>query len=75
MTRRIIFILTALLGLAGLVTVLASPASAQIPPFPDFTQLFASILNSLPAFIRGFVATLFETILQGFCVFFGNCAS
>lgn len=74
MTRRILICVSALVGLIALVAS-APTASAQIPGFPDFSQLFASILNSLPAFIRNFVSQIFDAILNGFCSFFGNCAS
>jgi cytosine/uracil/thiamine/allantoin permease len=73
MTRRIIFILSALLGLAGLVFVLASPASAQtgLPFTFDFRSLFQSIFNSFPTFLRNIVAPIFGSILN---LFTGSCA-
>lgn len=74
MARRIVICVSALVGLIALVAS-APTASAQIPGFPDLGELLASILNSLPAFIRNFVAGIFEAIFNGFCAFFGNCAS
>lgn len=74
MTRRLLICVGALAGLIALIAT-APTASAQIPGFPDFSQLFASILSSLPAFIRSFVGAIFDAILRGFCVFFGTCAS
>jgi hypothetical protein len=74
MTRRIVICVSALVGLIALVAT-APTASAQLPDFLDFEELFESILNSLPAFIRGFVSAIFEAILEGFCFIFGTCSS
>ena len=71
MSRRILLCLGALVGLIALVASTGT-ASAQIP---DFSDLFAGIINSLPLFIRSFVSAIFQAIVNGFCVFFGNCAS
>lgn len=70
MTRRIIFILTALLGLAGLVFALASPASAQVgfPFFFDFSALvdfLESLADTFP-FLAGFLNTIIQMVL-GLC--------
>jgi hypothetical protein len=74
MTRRIVICVSALVGLIVLVAT-APTASAQLPDFLDFEELFASILNSLPPFIRDFVSAIFAAILDGFCFIFGTCAS
>lgn len=73
MTRRMIFFLTALVGLAGVVFVLASPASAQtgFPFFFDFRALFQTLFNSFPPFLQSIVASIFGAILE---IFTGSCA-
>lgn len=76
MTRRMIFFLTALVGLAGVVFVLASPASAQVglPFFFDFSDLvdfLESLAETFP-FLAGFLNTVIQLVL-GLCGAF--CAS
>lgn len=76
MTRRIIVCLAAVVAAVALLGS-ASAASAQVGlPFTfDFAALFASILNSMPPFMQGFLRTIFDAILNGFCAVFGTCAS
>jgi hypothetical protein len=73
MTRRIVFTFTALLGLAGVAFLLASPASAQTGlPFPfDFRTLFENLFNAFPPFLQSFVGPIFSAILSAFT---GSCA-
>lgn len=77
MTPRIAFVVTAVLGVAGVVLASASGASAQLPPIFDFaaflTQLFQS-LSSVFSFLglgTGFLSDLFGSLLEGFT---GSCA-
>lgn len=76
MTRRIIVCLAAVVGAVVLLSS-ASAASAQVglPVTFDFAALFASILNSMPPFLQGFLRAIFDAILNGFCGLFGTCAS
>ena len=73
MTRRMILILTALVGLAGVALVLASPASAQtgLPFTFDFRTLFQSIFNAFPPFLQSIVGPIFSAILSTLT---GSCA-
>ena len=73
MTRRMILILSALLGLAGVAFLLASPASAQtgLPFVFDFQALFTAIFNSFPPFLQSIVGPIFAALLEAFT---GSCA-
>ena len=73
MTRRMMFILSALLGVAGVAFLLASPASAQtgLPFVFDFRALFTALFNSFPPFLQSIVSSIFAAILNAFT---GSCA-
>lgn len=70
MTRRLVLILTALLGVAGVVLTSASAASAQIPFFFDIAALLQSIFDSFPPFLQSFLGPLFAALLDAFT---GSC--
>ena len=70
MPRRIVLILTALLGVAGVVLASATAASAQLPFVFDFAALFAAIFESFPPFLQSILGPLFAALLDAFT---GSC--
>jgi hypothetical protein len=73
MTRRMIVVLTALLGVLGVIIVSASMASAQVrlPIVFDFGALFERLFAAFPPFLKSIVSPIFGRLLQAFT---GSCA-
>ena len=70
MTRRTVLVLTALMGVAGVVLASTSAASAQSPFFFDIAALLHAIFNSFPPFLQSFLGPLFAALLEAFT---GSC--
>ena len=67
MTRRLIVLLVSLAGIAGVLLLTSTPASAQVG-FPGFDigALLRSIFNSFPPFLQSIVGPIFSALLSFF---------
>jgi hypothetical protein len=74
MIRRMIVVVTALLGVGGTILVSASLASAQVRlPFVfDYAAFFRTLFNTFPPFIQSIVGPMFAAMLQ---IMTGSCGA